>query len=89
VDARGNIVVADTGNDRAVVLDPEGNLMAEYSEPNDGYSGSFNAPRGVAVERCGNLVVADSGNRRVVTVRAALPGCRVWLPLIMRSGRAE
>jgi hypothetical protein len=89
VDTWGNIVVADTGNHRVVVLDPEGKLMAEYSEPNDGYTGPFNAPRGVAVEACGNLVVADSGNRRVVTVRGALPGCKTWLPLVVRRWGTE
>jgi DNA-binding beta-propeller fold protein YncE len=89
VDTWGNIVVADTGNHRVVVLDPEGKLMAEYSEPNDGYSGTFNAPRGVAVEACGNLVVADTGNRRVVTVRGALPGCKTWLPLVVRRWKTE
>jgi DNA-binding beta-propeller fold protein YncE len=89
VDARGNIVVADTGNHRVVVLDHEGNLMAEPSEPTDGYSGTFNAPRGVAVEPCGNLVVADTGNRRVVTLRGALPGCKTWLPLIVRRWGSE
>jgi tripartite motif-containing protein 71 len=84
VDAQGNIAVADTGNDRVVVLDAEGGFLAEYTEPNDGYSGPFDAPRGVAVAPCGNLVVADTGNRRVVTVRGALPGCKTWLPLVVR-----
>jgi sugar lactone lactonase YvrE len=90
VDAWGHIVVADTGDNRVVVLDPQGNLLAEYSEPNDGYTGSFNAPRGVAVERDGDLVVADTGNRRVVTVRGALPGqWSMWLPLAARCWQAE
>jgi tripartite motif-containing protein 71 len=89
VDAWGNIAVADTGNNRVVVLDREGDLMAEYTEPNDGYAGAFNAPRGVAVEPCGNLVVADTGNRRVVTVRGAMPGCKTWLPLLTRSWKAR
>jgi hypothetical protein len=90
VDAGGHVVVADTGSNRVVVLDPQGNLLAEYSEPNDGYTGPFNAPRGVAVEPDGDLVVADTGNGRVVTVRGALPGrWRILLPLVMRNGGAR
>jgi len=79
VDASGNIVVADTGNNRIVVLDAEGEFLAEYTEPNDGYKGSFNAPRGVAVDQDGSLVVADTGNARIVTVRAVK---KIWLPLV-------
>jgi sugar lactone lactonase YvrE len=90
VDARGNLVVADTGNNRVVVLGPEGDFLAEYTEPNDGYSGTFNAPRGVAVDADGNLVVADTGNHRVVTVRGALLQTRkIWLPLVSCSWGAE
>jgi DNA-binding beta-propeller fold protein YncE len=78
--------VADTGNNRVVVLTPEGESLAEYTEPNDGYTGSFNAPRGVAVEPDGDLVVADTGHQRVVTVRGALPDFRrIWLSLIACS----
>jgi DNA-binding beta-propeller fold protein YncE len=88
-DASGHIVVADTGNSRVVVLAPQSNFLAKYTEPNDGYTGSFNAPRGLAVEPDGDLVVADTGNRRVVTVRSALPRCRsIWLPLVARSWQA-
>jgi hypothetical protein len=90
VGARGHIVVADTGINRIVVLDPEGSFLAEYTAPNDGYTGPFNAPRGVAVEPDGDLVVADTGSRRVVTGRCALPGsCTTWLPLVSRSWQVE
>jgi DNA-binding beta-propeller fold protein YncE len=89
VDAKGNIAVADTGHNRVVVLDREGDLRAEFTAPKDGYTRTFNPPRGAALEPCGNLVVADTGNRRVVTVRDALPGCKTWLPLVVRSGGAE
>jgi len=50
------------------------------------YTGSLNAPRGVAVELDGDLVVAHMDNRRVVTVRGALPGqWAIWLPLIAQG----
>jgi streptogramin lyase len=85
VDALGRIVVADTGNNRIVVLDPSGNLVAEFTEPNDGYTGTFNAPLGVAVAPNGDLVVADTGNRRVVTVRGGLSRYSLWLPVTLRA----
>jgi len=85
-DGLGNLALADTGNSRIVVLDSEGALLAEYTEPNDGYGGTFLWPKGVAVDRDCDLVVADTGNQRVVTVHGALPGCRrIWLPLAMRG----
>jgi PKD repeat protein len=69
------IVVADTGNDRVLVLDREGNPWAEYTEPNDGYTGPFSQPRDVLADCSGAIVVADQGKQRVVTVENGLP---VW-----------
>ena len=63
--------------------------MAEFTAPDDGYTGTFKAPRGVALEPRGNLVVAGTGNRRVVMVRGALPRCNTWLSLAVRRGGAE
>lgn len=71
------------------MLDSEGSVLAEFTEPNDGYSGAFNVPRAVAMEPCGTLAVTDTGNRRVVTVRGALPGCKTWLPLVVRNWKIE
>ncbi len=78
------ILVADTGNSKIKVLDTSGNLLGEYSAPNDEYAGSFNRPRGVMADLSGNIVVADTGNRRVVTIRDALPRIKSYLPVIMR-----
>jgi streptogramin lyase len=74
----GQIVVADTGNDRIVLLDPDGTLAHVYEAPNDGSPGHFLAPRGVAVQANGVIVVADTGNRRVVSI---LPW-QTFLPLV-------
>jgi len=85
VDTLSRIVVADTGNSRVVVLDASGNLLAEFTEPTDGYTGPFSAPCGVAVDPNGDIVVADTGNRRVVTVRGALSRHGLWLPLVVEG----
>ncbi len=66
------IIVADTGNNQVKVLDAEGNLLAEYTGPNDGRIGEFNQPRGVTVDKNAAIVVADTGNQRVVTILGAL-----------------
>lgn len=79
------IIVADTGNNKIKVLDISGNLIGEYTAPNDEYSGLFNSPRGVMADLSGNIVVADTGNRRVVTIRNVLPVFRNYLPLITRA----
>ena len=43
---------------------------------------------GVAVSPSGNLIVTDTVKRRAVTVRSALPRCKTWLPLVVRSDGA-
>jgi len=63
--------------------------MVEFTASSEGYTGTFKATRGVALEPCGDLVMADTSNRRMVTVRDALPRCKTWLPLTVRSGGAE
>ncbi|MGD8626789.1 MAG: 6-bladed beta-propeller, partial [Anaerolineae bacterium] len=88
VDGANRILVADSGNDRVVVLNAAGHLLAEFTEPNDGYSGPFNQPRDVLADGAGNLVVADTFNGRVVTVLDALPPGSpsvVYLPLVLRN----
>ena len=76
----GEILVADTGNDRIVRLDAAGALLNVYTAPNDGRGGSFAAPRGVAVYPNGVIVVADTGNQRVVNIYP----WQVFLPVVLR-----
>lgn len=61
------IYVADTGNNRIVVLDEEA-VTARTIETfmNDGQSDHFLAPQGLFVRTNGNLLVADTGNKRIV-----------------------
>lgn len=64
VDHRGDLVVADTGNHRVLVLSPEGETLLEFG----GYGweeGRFDGPSDVAVYPGFYVYVLDRGNRRV------------------------
>ena len=64
VDARGNVLVADTGNKRIVVFDKDGNYIAEFGSA--GFDpGQFDEPVGVAVAPDGTIYVTDTWNQRV------------------------
>jgi DNA-binding beta-propeller fold protein YncE len=66
-DARtGNLLVADTGNNRVIVLSGDGRLLLEIG----GQAAGFNAPQGVFVDAAGNIWVADTNNQRVVEFAA-------------------
>ena len=58
----GNLLVADTGNNRVVILDSEGMVKSIIG----GDQAGLNAPEGVFVDQNGNIWVADTGNQRVV-----------------------
>ena len=63
IDAKDNIYVADTGNNRIVKLSPDGETLAIYYDA----SGSpFVEPRGVFVSEDETIYIADSGNGRIV-----------------------
>jgi sugar lactone lactonase YvrE len=59
VDARGNIFVADTNNDRIVKLSSSGHVLATWSVED------FSAPANIAVDRGGNVYVLDTENATV------------------------
>ncbi len=56
-DEKGNLYIADTGNDRVMVLSSEGKLSAIAS--------GLSAPRGLAWSN-GCLYIADTGNQRIL-----------------------
>jgi len=58
--ATGNFVVADTGNNRVVVLDKQGTYLFEI-----GPDAGLKEPEGVFVDSVGDIWVADKGNKRV------------------------
>lgn len=55
----GNYFIADTGNNRIVVLDKNHQDLTVIQ-------GGLNAPRAVEERQTGNVVVADTGNNRIV-----------------------
>lgn len=63
----GIIYIADTGNNRIVVLDKEFNLIKVIEEfDHNGNTQNFSSPTGVYFSLSGNLYIADTGNKRVV-----------------------
>ena len=74
VDRAGNVLVADTLNDRVRRVDAiTGTITTVAGSGTPGFSGDggnataaqLNAPAGLAVDRAGNLYIADSFNRRI------------------------
>ena len=70
VDAAGNFVVADSGNDRIVVFDAAGGFVRAFSGSGSG-AGGLDGPSGVAVDGAGSIYVADQRNHRVVVFDGA------------------
>lgn len=66
----GTVYIADTGNNRIVVLEPDFLSVAEVidSFDNNGQADAFARPAGVAVSEDGLLYVADTDHRRVVAL---------------------
>lgn len=65
--SNGDIYVADTGNNRIVVIDKNFKLKEIIDGfVNNGKRDSFNAPTGLFITREGKLYIADSKNSRIV-----------------------
>ncbi|MHB1355165.1 MAG: flippase activity-associated protein Agl23 [Anaerolineae bacterium] len=64
LDLQGNVYIADSGNNRIVVADADGNLLRAFgqfgSEP-----GQLNEPWAVAVAANGDVYIADTWNYRI------------------------
>ncbi|MCA1831743.1 MAG: hypothetical protein LC750_03220 [Actinobacteria bacterium] len=66
IDNQNDVVVADTGNNRVLRLDPAGGFpLSKWGSLGSG-DGQFSSPSGVAVSPNGfTIYVADSGNNRI------------------------
>jgi DNA-binding beta-propeller fold protein YncE len=64
VEANGNIIVVDSGNNRLQVFSPEGKFVGKCGGPGKG-PGEFNQPWGITLDKDGNILVADWKNHRV------------------------
>jgi hypothetical protein len=60
----GLVYVADTGNDRIQVFEPQGAFVRAWGTSGTG-TGQLDSPSGVAVNATGDVFVADTGNGRI------------------------
>lgn len=65
VDAGNNLYVADTGNNRVQVFNPDGSFAGQIGGTGAAV-GQVAGPRGVAVDNQSNVYVADTGNNSVM-----------------------
>jgi len=83
VDTRGNLFLADAGNNRIRKVDSGGTITTIAGVGTTGFSGDggpassaqLNNPSGVVLDATGNLFIADSGNNRIRVVEASTPTC--------------
>jgi hypothetical protein len=61
------VYLADTGNNRVIVLDEQLNVLRIVKEfANNGKTDKFNQPEGIFVAASGDMYVADTQNRRII-----------------------
>ena len=66
----GDLYIADTGNNRIVVVDGVSHTVKKILDTfqNNGRADTFNAPTGVCVSENGQLYIADRENKRIVVL---------------------
>lgn len=60
----GVLAIADTGNDRAQLLDPEGAALYQFGKSGE-KTGQFDEPAGIAISKKNLIYVADTENHRI------------------------
>ena len=64
VDEEGNIIVADSRNDRVQVFTSSGRFINKFGVKGTG-PGEFDRPSGICISPEGAIIVVDFGNNRV------------------------
>lgn len=67
IDNEDRIYVADTGNNRIVVLNSDGSLLYVV-DPQDEEGYTLNEPSGITTDKNGNLFIGDTGNKRILNI---------------------
>ncbi len=67
IDKDGYIYVADTGNNRVLKINQQGEVLLEIKEVSDK---ALKTPKGVFVSDDGSIWIADTGNLRIVVVES-------------------
>ncbi|MBI4730205.1 MAG: hypothetical protein HY775_12035 [Acidobacteria bacterium] len=64
-DPLGKLLIADTGNNRVLRVDPESGAVLFSWGGEGGAPGQFRAPSGIAASDSGRIFVSDTGNDRI------------------------
>ncbi|MHB1454745.1 MAG: NHL repeat-containing protein [Saccharofermentanales bacterium] len=63
-----NIYIADTGNNRILIISPDLKLVKEITQLTNTITTSLLQPSGLFVDRQGNIYICDTGNSRAVKI---------------------
>jgi RHS repeat-associated protein len=63
-DSKGDVWVADTGNDRIEEFSSTGTFMKAYGKEGTG-NVQFKEPKSIAIDKEGYIFIADAGNKRI------------------------
>lgn len=73
VDNKGNLYVADTSNNRVVIMNSKGEVIKEiYSFLLDRKMEKLASPKGVFVTENGDIYICDTGNARIVHLNSKI-----------------
>lgn len=78
VDARGNVLIADSANNRIRIIDTQGQIRTLAGTSAAGFSGDdgpavrarLDFPWGISVSPTGDILIADAGNNRIRLIDA-------------------
>jgi uncharacterized protein (TIGR03663 family) len=76
-DSDGNVYIADTGQHRILVFNPQGDLLSSFGSFGSGL-GQLYEPRGIAIDDAGFIYVADTWNARVVKYSPEGEPLKAW-----------